>query len=462
MLTLTLPGSGGLAGRDRAGVGGVRRRGRIRRAGRSPAATTVGRLVRGAPCRSACSCSRWASWSPRWSTTASARAGPPDLAARRGRCSRCWRSPGLAAVLANLINNLPAVLALLPLARPGRAGPVLAALLGVNLGPNLTYVGSLATLLWRRILREHDNDAGLGEFTRLGLLTVPARAGRGDGGAVGGRCTSREADEMASEPRRSRLGDGGHLAGVHRRRPHRTPDPQVVLLHVIDTRSQGAATARWPGCSAGGPPRTRPRLRGSIHLCRPARGQAALLHGPRPSGPPVPPRRARPAASSRKSPPQPRARTCSSWARDGDHTRLGPRSLGPATRFVVDHAPCPVCRLARGGTRPSPPSHPRHGLGTGPLRHPTEASLAPVARGLAGVTRATRSKITTNTEGARPRTNVADCARTRETGARLRRTSEPWYLSLTVKPLPQAATTDAASTASRAATPSLRDAFEHL
>lgn len=29
-------------------------------------------------------------------------------------------------------------------------------------------------------------------------------------------------------------------------------------------------------------------------------------------------------------------------ARDGDHSRLGPRSLGPATRFVVDHAPCAV------------------------------------------------------------------------------------------------------------------------
>jgi nucleotide-binding universal stress UspA family protein len=29
-------------------------------------------------------------------------------------------------------------------------------------------------------------------------------------------------------------------------------------------------------------------------------------------------------------------------ARDGDRTRLGPRSLGHATRFVVDHAPCPV------------------------------------------------------------------------------------------------------------------------
>jgi nucleotide-binding universal stress UspA family protein len=29
-------------------------------------------------------------------------------------------------------------------------------------------------------------------------------------------------------------------------------------------------------------------------------------------------------------------------ARDGDRAHLGPRSLGPATRFVIDHAPCPV------------------------------------------------------------------------------------------------------------------------
>jgi nucleotide-binding universal stress UspA family protein len=29
-------------------------------------------------------------------------------------------------------------------------------------------------------------------------------------------------------------------------------------------------------------------------------------------------------------------------ARDGDRERLGPRSLGPATRFVIDHAPCRV------------------------------------------------------------------------------------------------------------------------
>ncbi|MCW1099504.1 SLC13 family permease [Streptomyces sp. RS2] len=80
----------------------------------------------------------------------------------------------VAAVLANLVNNLPAVLALLPLAAPGGPAQVLAVLIGVNLGPNLTYVGSLATLLWRRILHRHGIEVELGRFTVLGLLTVPA------------------------------------------------------------------------------------------------------------------------------------------------------------------------------------------------------------------------------------------------------------------------------------------------
>jgi len=80
----------------------------------------------------------------------------------------------LAAVLANVINNLPAVLVLLPLAAPAGAGAILAVLLGVNIGPNLTYTGSLATLLWRRVLRQRGSGPSLWEFTRLGLLTVPA------------------------------------------------------------------------------------------------------------------------------------------------------------------------------------------------------------------------------------------------------------------------------------------------
>ncbi|MFI5493396.1 SLC13 family permease [Actinoplanes sp. NPDC051859] len=80
---------------------------------------------------------------------------------------------GLAAVLANLLNNLPATLLLLPLAESS-PGLVLAVLLGANIGPNLTYVGSLATLLWRQILHGRGQPPVAREFLRLGALTVPA------------------------------------------------------------------------------------------------------------------------------------------------------------------------------------------------------------------------------------------------------------------------------------------------
>jgi nucleotide-binding universal stress UspA family protein len=50
-------------------------------------------------------------------------------------------------------------------------------------------------------------------------------------------------------------------------------------------------------------------------------------------------------------------------ARDGDRSRLGPRSLGRATRFVVDHAPCPLLLVwpepaPATSTIPAPPEHP--------------------------------------------------------------------------------------------------------
>ena len=99
-------------------------------------------------------------------------------AAAAGRKVAAWRCSliaAIAAVLANLVNNIPATLVLLPpvAAAQGSVG-VLAVLIGVNLGPNLTYVGSLATLLWRRLLRERDAEPSIGDFLRLGALTVPA------------------------------------------------------------------------------------------------------------------------------------------------------------------------------------------------------------------------------------------------------------------------------------------------
>lgn len=80
----------------------------------------------------------------------------------------------VAAVASNLLNNLPATLLLLAALGPtAPTGLVLALLIGVNLGPNLTYVGSLATMLWRRVAAAAGCRPELGTFTKLGLATTP-------------------------------------------------------------------------------------------------------------------------------------------------------------------------------------------------------------------------------------------------------------------------------------------------
>lgn len=66
------------------------------------------------------------------------------------------------------------VVVAITLAAPSGPGALLAVLLGVNIGPNLTYTGSLATLLWRRVMQRHGSGPSLREFAILGLLTVPA------------------------------------------------------------------------------------------------------------------------------------------------------------------------------------------------------------------------------------------------------------------------------------------------
>jgi arsenical pump membrane protein len=79
----------------------------------------------------------------------------------------------VSAGLANLVNNLPATLIIVTVVSASAPGGVLAMLIGVNVGPNLTYVGSLATLLWRRIVHAHDEDIDVREFLKLGALTAP-------------------------------------------------------------------------------------------------------------------------------------------------------------------------------------------------------------------------------------------------------------------------------------------------
>ena len=76
----------------------------------------------------------------------------------------------LGGLLANLVNNIPATLALLPLVAASPLS-VLAVLIGVNVGPNLTVAGSLATLLWRRQLTEPHHQSARA-FHLLGALST--------------------------------------------------------------------------------------------------------------------------------------------------------------------------------------------------------------------------------------------------------------------------------------------------
>jgi arsenical pump membrane protein len=81
----------------------------------------------------------------------------------------------LATVLANVVNNLPATLLLVPLVAPLGVTAVMAALIGLGVGSGLTYTGSLANLLWRRTVLRHGGDASARTFHLLsGLITLPA------------------------------------------------------------------------------------------------------------------------------------------------------------------------------------------------------------------------------------------------------------------------------------------------
>lgn len=78
---------------------------------------------------------------------------------------------GLAAVAANVINNLPAFLGLESWATTPRH--LVALLVGVNVGPSILLWGSLANLLWWQSVRRLGLRVGVGRFAAEGLLVVP-------------------------------------------------------------------------------------------------------------------------------------------------------------------------------------------------------------------------------------------------------------------------------------------------
>ena len=82
----------------------------------------------------------------------------------------------VVALVCNLMNNLPLGLLAGSVASGAHLAPQVtgALLIGVDLGPNLSVTGSLATILWLVALRREGQSVSPWEFLRVGCVVMPA------------------------------------------------------------------------------------------------------------------------------------------------------------------------------------------------------------------------------------------------------------------------------------------------
>ncbi len=80
---------------------------------------------------------------------------------------------GTAALGSAIVDNHPmSILNMMALGAHGSSTPLLAALVGGDIGPRLLPIGSLAGLLWMDLLRRCGVEIGIGRFMRLGTLVL--------------------------------------------------------------------------------------------------------------------------------------------------------------------------------------------------------------------------------------------------------------------------------------------------
>ncbi|MBN8839907.1 MAG: arsenic transporter [Sphingomonadales bacterium] len=84
-------------------------------------------------------------------------------------------SGSVVAVASNLVNNLPTgLIASTVIAQSHPARLVVDGLLiGVDIGPNLSVTGSLATILWLQVIRREGEDVSFWRFLKVGAAVMP-------------------------------------------------------------------------------------------------------------------------------------------------------------------------------------------------------------------------------------------------------------------------------------------------
>jgi len=80
----------------------------------------------------------------------------------------------LSAVISAVMNNMPTIMLMdIAIDEAGQNALAYANILGANLGPKMTPIGSLATLLWLHVLANKGVKIGWGAYMKVGLIITP-------------------------------------------------------------------------------------------------------------------------------------------------------------------------------------------------------------------------------------------------------------------------------------------------